>query len=268
MVNDPNKDWEKYGKEDPYFGVLSAEKFHKTNLTPQTLTEFFDSGHEHIEYVLGTIRTHIDPAYRPKLALDFGCGVGRCTIPMAKSCERVTGVDVSPAMIEEGRRNALAQSVGNIEWVNSGDLATLSGNFDLVHSFIVFQHIPPANGMVLLSRLVDLLATDGIASIQFLYHRNVSRLKQAIGRIRVSVPLVHHLANLYYGKPFSYPLMQKNAYDLNAVFNLLQKKGCGSCHVEFGQKGEELQSAVVFFRKRPDSIPYFESYKSVWGAAE
>jgi hypothetical protein len=82
-----------------------------------------------------------------------------------------------------------------------------------------------------------------------------------VGRLRVSVPLVHNLANLYYGKPFNYPLMQKNAYDLNAVFNLLQKKRCGSNWVTFAQT-QELQAAMLFFRKRPEVIPYYQFYNS------
>jgi SAM-dependent methyltransferase len=261
MVNDPNADWEKYGEEDSYFGVVSLDRFHKTHLTPEALTEFFESGRQHIEYVLRTLATHIDPTYRPRTALDFGCGVGRCTIPLAKSCERVTGVDVSQAMIEEARRNALAHSVHNIDWVHSDNLATLGGHFDLVHCFIVFQHIPPDKGMLLLSRLVDLLAIDGMASIQLLYRKNVSRLRQVLGRARVAVPLVHKLANLYYSRPFNDPLMQKNPYDLNAVFSLLQNKGCGSCLVRLAESGEH-QDVVLFFRKRPDAIPYYLFYNS------
>jgi SAM-dependent methyltransferase len=267
VVNNPSEDWEKFGKEDPYFGVIDLERFHKTNLTPEAITEFFDSGQKHIEYVLGTIRSHIDPAYQPKVALDFGCGVGRCTIPIAKLCERVTGVDVSPSMIEEGKSNALSQAVRNIEWINSGDLQTVSGEFDFIHSFIVFQHIPPIKGMDLLSRLIDLLAADGIASIQLLYYKDSSRLKQILGRIRVSVPFVHNFANLYYGKPFTYPLMQKNVYDLNAVLNLLHKKGCGNCVVRFGETGGEHQEAMIFFMKRRDAIPYFQFYNLAQDAA-
>jgi SAM-dependent methyltransferase len=261
MANDSDKDWERYGEDDPYFGVISLERFHKSNLTTGALTEFFDSGEKHIEYVLDIVRTHVDPTFRPQSALDFGCGVGRCTIPMARRCERVTGVDVSAAMIEEGKNNARRQSVNNIDWLNSSDLADVSNSVEFVHSFIVFQHIPPAKGMPLLSRLIDLLAPDGIAAIQVLYHRDVSRLKDFVGRLRVSVPLVHNLANLYYGKPFNYPLMQKNAYDLNAVFNLLQKKGCGSNWVTFAQT-QELQAAMMFFRKRPEVIPYYQFYNS------
>jgi SAM-dependent methyltransferase len=261
MANDSDRDWEKYGKDDPYFGVVSLERFHRSNLTADALTEFFESGEKHIEYVLDIVRTRLDPTFRPQFALDFGCGVGRCTIPIARRCERVTGVDVSPAMIEEGKTNALKQSVHNIDWVNSSDLADVSGTVDFVHSFIVFQHIPPAKGMPLLSRLIDLLVPDGIAAIQLLYHKDVSRLKNFVGRLRVSVPLVHNLANIYYGKPFNYPLMQKNAYDLNAVFNLLQKKGCGSIWVTLAQT-QVAQAAMMFFRKRPDAIPYYQFYNS------
>ena len=258
--NNPSDDWEKFGKEDPYFGVIDLDRFHQSNLTPEAITEFFDSGRRHVEYVIATIRSHIDPKFQPRVALDFGCGVGRCTIPIARLCRRVTGVDVSPSMIEEGKSNAMSRTVTNIEWVNSGDLKTVSGEFDFIHSFIVFQHIPPVQGMDLLSRLIDLLAADGMASIQLLYYRNSSRLKQILSRIRVSVPLVHNFANLYYGKPFSYPLMQKNVYDMNAVFDLLHKKGCGSCAVRFGETGEEHQEAIVFFRKRRDTIPYYRFY--------
>lgn len=262
MVNNPSEDWEKFGKEDPYFGVIDLDRFHKTNLTPEAIAEFFDSGRKHIDYVVATIRSHMDPAYQPKLALDFGCGVGRCTIPIAHLCDRVTGVDVSPSMIEEGKSNAMSQSVRNIDWINSGDLKSVSGAFDFIHSFIVFQHIPPIRGMDLLSRLIDLLAADGIASIQLLYYKDSSRLKQLMGRIRVSIPLVHNLANLYYGKPFAYPLMQKNVYDLNAVLNLLHRKGCGNCVVRFGETGGEHQEAMIFFKKRRDAIPYFQFYNS------
>ena len=260
MANDPNKDWEKYGKDDPYFGVVSLERFHKDNLTQEALDEFFESGRQHIEYVLSMIRAHIELAFKPRSALDFGCGVGRCTIPMAGLCERVTGVDVSISMLEEARRNSAARKTTNIEWVNSGDLTEVAGKFDFVHSFIVFQHIPPARGLVLLARLVDLMAPNGIACLQFLYHKDTPPLKQFLGKIRVNVPLAHNFANLLYGKPFNTPLMQKNAYDLNSILNLLQKKGCGGCHIRLEGTGE-FQGAVVFFQKRPDSVPYDQFYK-------
>ena len=258
-MNNPDKDWERWGKEDPYFGVVSLDRFHAEKITAESLEEFFDSGRRHIDYLLATIRGHMDPEFRPRKALDFGCGVGRCTIPLARVCQSVTGVDVSESMLKEGRKNAEAQGVANIEWRQSGDLGGVMGPFDFVHSFIVFQHIPPARGLVLLSRLIDLLSPNGIASVQFLYHKDTPVFKRVMGRLRTSVPLLHNLTNLLYGKPFGAPLMQKNAYNLNRALNLMHRKGCGNCHLRF-EGTDALQGVVVFFQKRPDAVPYDAFY--------
>lgn len=260
LKHDPNKDWEKYGEDDPYFAVVSLDRFQRDNLNPELLTEFFETGRQHIEYVLSTIRSHVDPNFKPGKALDFGCGVGRCTIPMAQVCKSVTGVDVSTAMLKEGEKNAASKGLTNIEWVHSNDLGAVKGSFNFVHSFIVFQHIPEENGLAILSKIVDLLADDGIGSLHFLYNKDTSRFKQFLGRLRVKVPLANNFANLFYGRPFGYPLVQKNAYSLNKILNLLQKKKCGNCHIRL-EGIREFQGAVVFFQKRPDAVPYDQLYK-------
>ena len=46
--------------------------------------------------------------------LDLGCGTGRFTVPMAERANRVTGLDLCPAMIEKARdkaRSLLGRSV-------------------------------------------------------------------------------------------------------------------------------------------------------------
>ena len=53
-----DKEWQKYGDNDPYYGVVSLDKFHKDKLTPEALDEFFESGRKHIDYVLETVRKH------------------------------------------------------------------------------------------------------------------------------------------------------------------------------------------------------------------
>jgi hypothetical protein len=42
----------KFGKDDPYFGVLTAEKFRKKNLDRAALSEFFASGEDHVAHIL------------------------------------------------------------------------------------------------------------------------------------------------------------------------------------------------------------------------
>jgi SAM-dependent methyltransferase len=50
--------------------------------------------------------------------LDVGCGPGSLTLLLAGFFERVTGLDADPDMLAEGRRQAAAAGITNVEWVN------------------------------------------------------------------------------------------------------------------------------------------------------
>src|SRR5262249_32258537 len=63
-----DRDWERWGRQDPYFGVLSSEKFRLGNLSDQSIDDFFKSGRRSVERVLSTIHTNFDSAYRPRKA--------------------------------------------------------------------------------------------------------------------------------------------------------------------------------------------------------
>ena len=95
-----DKEWEKLGQDDPYFGVISMDRFRKGQMDDEAKADFFRSGEEHIEYVLKTISDTMIPGFAPSRALDFGCGVGRLALPMARRIDEVVGVDVSDSMLE------------------------------------------------------------------------------------------------------------------------------------------------------------------------
>ncbi len=65
---------------------------------------------------------------------------------MAERCQYVYGVDIAPLVLQEAERNAKRMSVDNVEWVEVGKLTELSGKYDLVISFAVFQHIVAQKG--------------------------------------------------------------------------------------------------------------------------
>jgi SAM-dependent methyltransferase len=258
LERNSDKDWKRYGSEDPYYGVVSDDKFHKDNLNPETVREFFRTGEEHADFILSQIRNHMLPAFAPRRVLDFGCGVGRCAIPFGRHSETVLGVDVSEAMIEEGRRNAEALSAANVTFaVSDATLSTVAGPFDLIHSFIVFQHIPPRRGERLVERMIELLSDDGVAALHFMYHTELSPVQAAARWLRKRVAPLHWAANMAHGKPWRYPLMQKNVYDMNRLFFLLRRHGCGETIIRF-EGLETMHGVVLFFRKRPDRIPYNE----------
>ncbi len=239
MAKNTDRDWEIYGQIAPYFGVLSDEKFMPDKLDDSAVNEFFASGEQHIEQLVSQIKQHLKQDFEPPRCLDFGCGVGRLVLPLARRFESVVGVDVSRSMIEEARRNSEKFGIGNVEFVESDDeLSRVNGKFDFVHSFIVMQHIPPKRGERLVQRLIELLNPGGVGALHFTYSwegwLRTATGKQRFSRwLRESVPLFHNLTNLARGRRFDHPYMQMNAYDLNKLFSILQEHGCGQVHAEF-----------------------------------
>ena len=99
MERDTDRDWEQIGRTKPYHGVLANPQF--LNPGPEDLRDFFTSGERDIRRVLASLRKAFGP-FEPKSALDFGCGVGRLLIPLARECGHAFGVDVSEPMLDSG----------------------------------------------------------------------------------------------------------------------------------------------------------------------
>jgi SAM-dependent methyltransferase len=75
--------------------------------------------------------------------LDVACGSGNATIPAARSGATVTGLDITPELLDAGRRKAAEAGV-EIEWVE-GDAEQLpfeDGSFDAVTSLFGVMFAP------------------------------------------------------------------------------------------------------------------------------
>ncbi len=76
-------------------------------------------------------------------ALEIGCGIGRMTRWFAAAFGHVDAVDVSPAMLERARERLRGCGNVGLHQGSGYDLAGLPDSaYDLVFSYIVFQHIP------------------------------------------------------------------------------------------------------------------------------
>ena len=253
---DTDRDWQRYGAEDPYYGVVSDDRFHKNCLDESARNAFFKTGEEHVTYLFDVICKHMLPDFSPERILDFGCGVGRCTIPFSRFGKDVVGIDVSEDMIREARTNASTQKVNNVQFVASASPdEALQGKFDLIHSFIVFQHIPQPRGEVLLTQLVNMLSADGVGVFHFLYHTEISSLHRLIRGLRKRIAPLHWVANVLHKKPLLYPLMEKNEYDLNRLFFVLRRLGCGEITLRM-EGVHSMHGIMIFFRRKRDLIPY------------
>ena len=240
--------WEYYGENDPYFGVRTLGEMRSDSLDDSARTEFFASGEEYIARVWSEIAENFAPTFTPGRSLDFGCGVGRVALPIARRSVAAVGVDISDGMLEEARRNAESFGITNIEFVKADDdLSRVEGRFDFIHSFVVFQHIKPDVGMAIVRRLVDMLNDNGIGALQFQYANSKATPKQRFRyKLYRDVPGVYAVRNLVLGKKKE-PLMPMYSYDLNELMLLLQKSGCHKCQIRFSDHG--VEGALVIFQK-------------------
>jgi ubiquinone/menaquinone biosynthesis C-methylase UbiE len=70
-----------------------------------------------------------------EVVLDVACGAGNATIPAAKTGANATGLDITPELIEAGKKAAAEQGV-EIEWIegDAQDLPFDDASFDVVLS--------------------------------------------------------------------------------------------------------------------------------------
>ena len=257
-------EWEKWGARDPYFGVLTDPKYRAHALDDAARNEFFDLGRQHVDYVLAICRAHLDPDFAPERVLDFGCGVGRVLLPLAARVTSVVGVDVAPSMLAEAKRNCELKGIRNAEFVMSDDtLSAVAGQFDLVHTCIVIQHIQIERGLKLFAELVRRIRPGGIGALhvtfawtQYATNHGVpppppqqSPWQQWIASTRSLLPRWQPTPTPVPPPAASAdPEMQMNYYDLGQLMFIVQQASCTMVHTELTDHGGAI-GAFMFFRR-------------------
>jgi SAM-dependent methyltransferase len=210
-MRDTDEDWLHYGTFEPYYGVLTHDRFLRANLTSEALEEFWQAGRDDVRSIWSQL-TRLFGERRPELALDFGCGVGRLTRAMSEISARAVGVDISPEMIAEGRAHAPA----NVELTTE----LPAGPFDWINSFIVFQHIPPARGYDLFASLLNRAAASAFVSVHLTFFKDARGLNDhGIDEMRFATwdgevirPVIRNERDRK---------MMMYDYDLNRIFGML-----------------------------------------------
>ncbi len=243
-----DENWEYYGKNCPYFGVVSWPKF-REGMDGPAKEEFFQTGETYVARLFDAIEESLQIKLEPRRALDFGCGVGRLLIPLSVRCGEVIGVDVSKSMLAEAEKNLREKGCENVSLVNSLEALPEEPKLDFVHSFIVFQHIRPERGLPLIRRLIGALREGGIGALHLSYASAAGKRERLLLWLHRKFPLLHGLAQLQRGRAFSEPLMDMAEYPLNDVFAALQDAGCHHCAVRFTRHG--VRGITVIFRKTP-----------------
>jgi SAM-dependent methyltransferase len=241
-----DRDWRAWGERDPYYAVLTDQRFHRETFAANR-EQFFATGEDFVAHWLGQLEEHFGPLRRTR-ALDFGCGVGRLTIPLADRFDATVAVDIAPAMIDEARRNSAGRDI--VYLLSDDTLSRVEGSFDFVNSCIVLQHIPVRRGMTLLTRLLNLVRPGGGCLIQLSTKRNHGWWRELSYRVRHTMPGGQAAANLIAGRAADTPLMQMNEYSLDAVLPVFHQHGFPELLVRYEDHGG-IDTALLLARRRP-----------------
>ncbi|PWS35818.1 methyltransferase type 12 [Falsiroseomonas bella] len=158
--------WSTLGETEPHWSVLTDDRFRGERLA-DNLASFMASGEGSAKGVAAMLARHgVTPGSHPRL-VEFGCGVGRVTLPLAQRFAQVTGCDVSPGHLAAAKDAAARAGVEGIAWWQVRTEALLPpGPWDIWYSHLVLQHNPPPLVRHILRQAFAGLAPGGVALFQ------------------------------------------------------------------------------------------------------
>lgn len=223
--------WEEFAKADPYWAVLTDAKYRTDPsgaLPPRERAAFFQGGTQFIEDVVQTIKTHFGRRFtKEDCCLDFGSGVGRLAIPMARLCGRTIGIDVSHTMRRICLQNAISEKLGNIECFPAVDHPALQeARFDWVNSYIVFQHIETGLGYRIFDQLLKQVKPGGAISVHFTTYKDSRVAQYLTDHSRYFTVDENGVRNVFSCDRYYAPdVMMMNDYDIGRLYMILGQNG-------------------------------------------
>lgn len=237
--------WEQLGEVEPYWSVMSEARYRMDRIEASRKA-FLDSGREHLDRLLATLRRNgvtPDPGWQ---VLELGCGVGRNTRWLAPEFRKIVAVDVSAAHLRLAQRlDADLPEADRIEWLRLRTPAELDAlpEFDLFFSMIVLQHNPPPVIAALLEAAAGRLRPGGYAFFQVpTYQRGYS------------FDVASYLA-LREGRPG----IEMHAFPQAEVFRIFREHGCVPLEVFedglSGHRDNHRSNTFLFHKLPPDANP-------------
>jgi ubiquinone/menaquinone biosynthesis C-methylase UbiE len=121
---------------------------------------------------------------RGESVLDLPCGAGRMTVALAElGFTRITGADVSPAMVALARRRLAAEGLSfPVVEADAERLPFADGEFDDVFCFRLFHHFPTAALREQVARELARVARRRVI-VSYLDRRSFTSRKRQLGRL-------------------------------------------------------------------------------------
>lgn len=152
--------YEKYGKTDPLYAVLTRDEGKGNTWDPE---KFFALGKEEISTVMARL-DELGIEVNKGKALDFGCGAGRLTQALCDYFDQAIGLDISSSMVETAYKFNQHGDRCQYRVNTTPDLAQLDDeSIDFVYTMWVLQHSPPEASTQYIAEFFRVLRPGGIA---------------------------------------------------------------------------------------------------------
>ncbi|RXH16964.1 class I SAM-dependent methyltransferase [Bradyrhizobium guangzhouense] len=159
--------WTKLGESAPHWSVLSADRFLPESISGNEV-EFYNSGTDDVANISATLKRLGYDLGDFRRLYEYGCGVGRVTLPLAMQVDHVTAGDISTSHLQIARARLNADHIENVSLVHvqTDERYGMLEPFDFWYSRIVLQHNPPPIIALILRRAFEMLEPGGIACFQ------------------------------------------------------------------------------------------------------
>lgn len=226
---DTDSDWNQLGKVDPYWAVITDERYRADTMDALGRQAFYDSGLFDVDMFHATLKRHFSAPDHFETCLDFGAGVGRLLVPMAQRANRAVGIDIAESMRAICQTHLDELGLAQVKLVPTPQAAAEFGPFDWINSYIVMQHIPPSRGLELIESLTSLLEPGGYLSLHISTHRDPHLMpSQTRNPLRL---LARSLRNRLFPQRDVGQITMYD-YDLADVLSRLERLGCKQFHLE------------------------------------
>lgn len=237
--------FDRFAAREPYFSILTDPRFLRDRLTPETEREFFASGEAIVSWMLGVVDAALVPQFAPMSILEYGCGIGRLALPLARRPAAVTAVDRSPAMLAFAKEEADRRGLGHVTFQTPDETFASTRTFDLVVCYHVLQRLPRVDALALMRRLFALTGSGGVAVFQWPYRSHEDGFVGTSRWLRESVPGANAIVNALKRKPLDEPFIPTHTFDVNEGLTVLDDAGAETMHVGL-ERHANLDFAIAF----------------------
>jgi SAM-dependent methyltransferase len=160
--------WSTLGEQDPYWSVLTGDEYRIDRMGREAIDAFYETGRNEVTRMSTWLERNGCSIPANGTCLDYGCGVGRVTLWLARTFRRVIAVDISESHITMAREYLRTKKVDNIEFrlLRGEDDLQATRGVDFFFSLIVLQHNPPPIIKSILTTVLGSMRADGLAFFQ------------------------------------------------------------------------------------------------------